>query len=582
MTVLATHCTSQIDTRIAGLTPAAAWPLFSTLDHATPAYVWNADSWTRLHGGLPTLDLSCFSPWNSAYLTSFCPTAVTPWHVLLANHAHPGVGSTVRFIKADGTVITRTIAALQKADPYKDILVAKLDSSLEGTGIGIAKILPQTWNQYLDPTDVPVLTCKNNGKLAVVTRCQLILDTWSDALCGAPLDETQLSFYQQSVSGDSSSPSFFVINGELALLFTAWRGGPAGSFVTGAATAVNAAIATLGAEGCSLTAVDLSSFDLLDEPYVYSESLPDPELPEGYTLANKYLKSTADNLWSNAVWSLTPGYAGDPCDPPADDDVADCQGLAAGPMTLDESFACGLVIDSVDDMTFQTVGGLTYAANFGDGLTSGKHCKFQTPASGAAATIAGDVDDANSTSAMVTCSSANVGIIFQGAVAGGFTMSGPRTTLMKWTGAVEQPAGWTFTVLNSSSSTGKFDMTGLVLTNLGTVNLTSAVPSNVVFAGAGIVNSGAGVFSLALIGAGTFTPQADLSGVDVTVASAAGTITLGKGFHCNLLTLTSGTLALAGYVVCYHALAVGVTFSGAGGLLDWNLFAAAAPSMLIP
>lgn len=95
----------QVDSRIYGLTGTSAQKLiFSTQDHVTPSYVRSATVWTR------DLDLTCTSPWNSGNSYLWAGTAVTPQHIIMAQHAFVVNGATMRFITADGTVVTRTLS----------------------------------------------------------------------------------------------------------------------------------------------------------------------------------------------------------------------------------------------------------------------------------------------------------------------------------------------------------------------------------------------------------------------------------------------------------------------------------------
>jgi hypothetical protein len=214
------------------------------------------------------VDLTCWSAYTVGYGTGYAATLITPWHVLLAQHYHAGVGTTIQFVTADGTVVNATIASTPIwLDPNYDIMVAKLDQSLEGTGISYASILPANWTNYTDLTGISILACRNIGKQGMVARTT-ILNTASQLLEAVQsTDSTEATWYQTMDTGDSSSPSFLLVNGVPVLLCIDWYRGPQGNFTTAFISQINAAIVTLdGSADYTLSEVDLSGFDLYTPP----------------------------------------------------------------------------------------------------------------------------------------------------------------------------------------------------------------------------------------------------------------------------------------------------------------------------
>jgi len=311
MTTLLTHCAAQIDGRIAGMAAPGDEAMFSAIDHATPAYTRNTGAWFAAHDGLPAIDLTCYAVWNSRYLGLFCPTAITPLHVITAKHVRLLVGDTLRFVTADSTIITRTITAVLDPEPgiyptSKDFWLCKLDSALPAS-ITPAKILPTDWADYADFSNasyiagnaLPCLTVKNTTKAAVVSEVAIF---WRDSLALdiAISDATRIAFHENTIVGDSSSPSFLLVNGEAVLLLNAWFGGPTGCFVSFYAAGINTGLATLGG-GYSAEAVSLAEFAPLPDPIV-----PPEEPLEGAPLvADKYTFAAGDIL-DPANWDGDP------------------------------------------------------------------------------------------------------------------------------------------------------------------------------------------------------------------------------------------------------------------------------------
>lgn len=248
-----------IDTRIANQhDPAANLRIFSSQNHSTPSYVRNANVWCA------DLDLTCISPWNSSGGAQRAVTLISPRHVIMAAHYEAGVGATVRFVKMDGTVVTRTMTALLRHPSYvpyfPDISIGLLDSDVPA-GISFAKVLPDNWDAYLP--------CLVTGGVMVAAMgldqeekatLQDLSILGNTATFRTPADTKRAALYEDKIVGDSGNPAFLIIGGQLVLL-TVWNssGAGGGTFITPQRGAINTMMTSLGG-GYSLTDADLGSF----------------------------------------------------------------------------------------------------------------------------------------------------------------------------------------------------------------------------------------------------------------------------------------------------------------------------------
>jgi hypothetical protein len=163
----------------------------------------------------------------------------------------------VHFVEADNDVVVRTVTAVQ-AIAGTDILVGKLDSDVPA-GIDFAKVLPTNWATKLPSLatfGMPVCN-SNQGKEVHLRNVRTLA---AAVYCEPPSLASRISFYRDVISGDSGSPCFAVVNGEMVLL-CAWLAGGAGAgpSIVHFTTEINAALTSLGG-GYSLTAVDLSTY----------------------------------------------------------------------------------------------------------------------------------------------------------------------------------------------------------------------------------------------------------------------------------------------------------------------------------
>jgi hypothetical protein len=255
-----------------GEVPDTSIRLYSAQNHSAGTYTRNTSAWPADC----VQALTALSPWNSESMFQKAGILVSPRHVLFATHYTPANSSTIRFVAADNTVITRTItstlALTTLSSMYPDITVAVLDSDVPGT-ISFAKVLPasaaaklpESWTS--NPLPAVVVDQEEKAtvrdwlsyaftKGATSSPCQF----YPPGGIVSANQEIRLPFYEQLVGGDSGSPAFVFIGSELVVLCVMTTGGPgAGTSITAFIPEINAAMTTLGG-GYQLTPVDLSTY----------------------------------------------------------------------------------------------------------------------------------------------------------------------------------------------------------------------------------------------------------------------------------------------------------------------------------
>jgi hypothetical protein len=257
---LSAHLVAQIDPLLVGKSAAEALPIFTTQDHVAATYVRNTGCWAAPYVSA----LTAISPWNSQGGNQLAGILISPRHVLFATHYAAGVGAVMRFVKADNTVVERTITASQAMTItngyYPDLTVGLLNSDVPA-GIDYARVLPANWANYLPSLNTislkPPALCLDQEEKALETDLSALNTT---ALFGQPTTALRSAFYEDKIGGDSSNPACLIVNGKLVVL-TCWTYGGAGSgtSVVDKRAAVDALMTSLGG-GYTTTAVDLSGF----------------------------------------------------------------------------------------------------------------------------------------------------------------------------------------------------------------------------------------------------------------------------------------------------------------------------------
>lgn len=241
---MASHCMTQI----ASLT--ATKTALNVFNSGT--FIRNAGCWAN------GVDLSCASPWNSTGGSQRAGTLVSRRHVLFCKHAsfYPAIGASMLFVSPDSTPVYRTLTALSLV-PNVDIAVGVLDSDVPES-ISFARVMPSNYTAYLPGVDavssIPVMTLNQSDRASVASMRNLTASFENTYPTSHP------SYAGEIVAGDSGNPVFWVINGSPVLIGVVTIGGyGGGSVISAYASAVNAAMATLGG-GYSLTTAGLAGF----------------------------------------------------------------------------------------------------------------------------------------------------------------------------------------------------------------------------------------------------------------------------------------------------------------------------------
>ena len=246
---------SEIDTRITGETPATAIPLWTTRTPGTQTYVRNLGCWGA------DIDLTPHAAYNSdteAYQPGIGGiTLISPRHVIGASHTGmPSVGTTYHFVTADNVVCVRTVTAAVNIGTT-DVRIGILSSDVDA-GIDFCRVLPDAWAAKLPTLSTRHIACARINRQQKLAVHELHSLTIYSAYLQQPLGATRAGFHVPAVSGDSGSPLFLVVNGEMVLMATLYSSG-SGPFVTAHRAAINAAMTSLGGS-YQLTDADLSSF----------------------------------------------------------------------------------------------------------------------------------------------------------------------------------------------------------------------------------------------------------------------------------------------------------------------------------
>jgi hypothetical protein len=256
-----TAARSASDAIDGSLAPGKQKAIYSTKDHATQTYARNPSCW--VYG---KYDLTCLSVWNSSGGIAQCGTLISPRHVIWAAHYPLPVGTTLRWVRADGVVVAGTIAA--KARPasysvyYPDFEIGLLSADI-GAGISFARVMPDDWRSKFPSLShrQPIPVCgTDQDENALVT--DWAIDGTASFGCQTPSIQSRLDFHEPLVTGDSGHPCFLLLEGvQQPVLMTVWTYGGAGSGTSIAAnkSLVNSLMTSLGG-GYQLTPVDLSGF----------------------------------------------------------------------------------------------------------------------------------------------------------------------------------------------------------------------------------------------------------------------------------------------------------------------------------
>jgi hypothetical protein len=245
---LGAHATAQIESR---------WGMdkniYTTQNFTAHTYVRNPNCWLNQFS-----NATAISPWNSVGGKNMGGVLIAPDTMLISSHYGPiSAGKTVKFVKADNTVVTMTVAACTPGPTIwtPDFRVVTFTEDVPA-GIAFCKCLPADWRTKITTTaGIPLWQTDQEEKALAVHW--YMESTSSNAT--APTDQCVI-YYETWISGDSGSPRGICINGELVLLTVATYGGAgSGSSLDDYRDWVNAQMTANGSP-YQLTPIDLSMF----------------------------------------------------------------------------------------------------------------------------------------------------------------------------------------------------------------------------------------------------------------------------------------------------------------------------------
>jgi hypothetical protein len=254
-----TDIIARVNSALAGKT-SADMPIYSTIDHATPAYVRSRTAWAY------PFELTAIAVRYSAH--TFGCVAVTALHGMTASHPWTlgdPTGAVARFVTQGGVLVERTITDYRQIGAT-DMLVVQFDSPLPSS-IRPARSIPAAFGPGLG---VPVIWQDQEAKASLLKLVALqggtddLYAVAVDPMTGDPefpeYGETIPAwdgFQETPVAGDSGHGSFIPFKHHLGLLVghaTPITGQSATSYLT----EINAAIDDMD-PGYAIESIDLSA-----------------------------------------------------------------------------------------------------------------------------------------------------------------------------------------------------------------------------------------------------------------------------------------------------------------------------------
>jgi len=212
-----------VDLRIEGISPDNTLQVYTVKSGGV--YTRNTDCWAAEY------DMTGISPWNSLSSNKRSGTLIAPDIVIFAQHYRLSMGTSIRFVKQDGTVVTRTVVSSGNVSGT-DIGLGRLDEAVP-VDIVHYKIVPTDVIDYLSGSDqyavdgLPTLGLNQFGD-ALITDVHYMEASASATASFKSPSAPRSSFYKSKVVGDSGCPAFLIVGEDLGLI-TCWHYGGAGS-----------------------------------------------------------------------------------------------------------------------------------------------------------------------------------------------------------------------------------------------------------------------------------------------------------------------------------------------------------------
>ena len=237
--------TRPVDLAIAADDGAFEHELFTTKNWSTHTYVRNTEAYAyAITGGVaPWTALAVWrtGKTSEALGQSIRGTLISPDLIAFAWHNAPAIGTQFRYLDTDGVVHLRTLISRARLGTT-DSGVGRLDTPLPAT-VHPAKLLPDSWSNHLSTEgtrglQLPAIQTNRNLRTGIA-------DLWMGGFSAAASEIPARTPYDlPPVNGDSGSPVFWHVNGDLILLmtwYTPWGGTGFPPFqVTTLATALGA------------------------------------------------------------------------------------------------------------------------------------------------------------------------------------------------------------------------------------------------------------------------------------------------------------------------------------------------------
>lgn len=196
----------------------AASPKERFVDYARNAakgrFIANTNFWA--YG----VDISCASPWNSMSGNLRAGTAISPRHIVFANHYPLSVGTRLLFVGADGGVCPVYLTATKRVADC-DICIGLLNAELT-PNIMPAVILPPNYTNVLgNAMGQTILTLNQHeqgirGRMVGTSERQ----SRSSLLSASTITKgPDAALSGTIVTGDSGNPAFLIYKGRAILLY---------------------------------------------------------------------------------------------------------------------------------------------------------------------------------------------------------------------------------------------------------------------------------------------------------------------------------------------------------------------------